>query len=72
MAMPETERRCPDCAVTMEAMTLQSGGQELRFLSEENREGLLGKIGVKQRFEGQTYVCPECGLARLYAELDEE
>ncbi|WP_340098323.1 hypothetical protein [Salinibaculum salinum] len=67
-----TDPRCPDCGVTMEEMTVQtSGGHHLQFLSDETKEGLLGKLGVKQRYDGQTYVCPECGLARLYADIDE-
>ncbi len=30
---------------------------------------LLGKLGAKQRYDGLAYVCPECGLARLYADV---
>lgn len=71
--MPDVEPRCPDCGVTMEEMTLRSnGGYNLAFISDENREGLLGKLGAKQRYDGQAYVCPECGLARLYADIDED
>ena len=70
--MPDIEPRCPDCSVTMEEMTLRSnGGYNMSFVSEENREGLLGKLGAKQRYSGQAYVCTECGLARLYADIDE-
>ncbi len=36
MAMGETPPRCPDCGVTVEAMTLRSsGGHKLTFVSEE-------------------------------------
>ncbi|WP_302081327.1 hypothetical protein [Salinibaculum rarum] len=67
-----TDPRCPDCGVTMEEMTVQtSGGHRLQFLSEENKEGILGKLGVKQRYDGQAYVCSECGLTRMYADIDE-
>lgn len=67
-----TDSRCPDCGVTMEEMTVQTGGgYQLQFLSDETKEGILGKFGVKQRYDSQTYVCPECGLARLYADIDE-
>jgi len=70
--MPDTPRRCPDCGVTMEEMKLQTGGgYQLQFVSEESKEGILGKLGMNQRYDGQTYVCPECGLARLYADIDE-
>lgn len=67
-----TDPRCPDCGVAMEEMTVQTGGgHHIQFLSEENKEGILGKFGVKQRYDGHTYVCSECGLARLYADIDE-
>jgi len=70
--MPDAAPRCPDCAVTMEAMKLQTGGgYHVQFISDENKEGLLGKIGMNQRYDGQTYVCPECGLSRLYADIED-
>ena len=70
--MSETPRRCPDCGVTMEGMTLRStGGHEFQVVSEESREGILGKLGVNQTYGAETLVCPECGLVRLYADLEE-
>ncbi len=70
--MPETDPRCPDCGVTMEEMKLQTGGgYVMQFISDENKEGILGKLGMNQRYDATTYVCPECGLARIYADLDE-
>jgi hypothetical protein len=56
----------------MEEMTIQTGGgYHFQFVSDETKEGLLGRLGVNQRYNSQTYVCPECGLARLYADIDE-
>jgi rubredoxin len=70
--MSDTAPRCPDCGVTMEEMDVQTGGgHHLQFVSEENKEGFLGTLGVKQRYDGQSYVCPECGLSRLYAAIEE-
>ena len=54
----------------MEYMELQ-GHSKLRFVSDENRGDVFGKLGVKQRYDALTYVCPECGLARIYADLDD-
>ena len=66
------DRRCPDCGVTMEGMTLRStGGHNLQVVSEENREGILGKLGMNQTYGTETLVCPECGLVGLYADLGE-
>jgi hypothetical protein len=67
--MPDTPPRCLDCGVPTELMTLQ-GHSDVRFVSEENRDGLLGKLGVKQRYSAEASVFPECGLSRLYADLD--
>jgi hypothetical protein len=69
--MVETPPRCPDCSVEMEPMTLKSGGYNLRFVSEESKEGILGSLGANERFGANAFVCPECGLSRLYATLDE-
>lgn len=64
---------CPDCDVPMESMRLQtSDGYTNRFVSDENRDGLLGKIGVKQSYDAEAFVCPDCGLSRLYADLGDE
>jgi DNA-directed RNA polymerase subunit RPC12/RpoP len=68
--MVDTPPRCPDCAVEMEEMTLRASSYNLQFVSDENREGILGSLGVKQRFGSEAYVCSECGLSRLYADLD--
>lgn len=69
--MVETPPRCPDCGVEMEEMTLDASGYNLRFVSEEDTDGILGSIGVKQKFGVTAFVCSECGLSRLYADLDE-
>jgi rubredoxin len=71
--MPDTDQRCPDCGVTMEAMKLRSGGgYNLQFVSDETREGILGKLGMNQQYDAETHVCPECGLSRTYADLEED
>jgi len=48
-----------------------TGGHNLQVVSEENREGILGKLGVNQTYGVETLVCPECGLVRLYADVAE-
>jgi rubredoxin len=69
--MVEISPRCPDCSVEMEQMTLSAGGYNLRFVSEESTEGILGSLGVKEKFDADAFVCPECGLSRLYADIDD-
>jgi predicted RNA-binding Zn-ribbon protein involved in translation (DUF1610 family) len=70
--MPDVNPRCPDCGVTMEEMPVETGeGYGLNVVSDENRGGLLGKLGMNQRYDLLAFVCPECGLARLYADTEE-
>jgi predicted RNA-binding Zn-ribbon protein involved in translation (DUF1610 family) len=52
-------------------MRFDASGYEMRFVSEETTDGILGELGVKQKFGAEAFVCPECGLARLYADLHE-
>lgn len=68
--MVEIPPRCPDCGVEMERMTLSASGYTLRFVSEESTEGILGSLGVKQKFDSIAFVCSDCGLSRLYADLE--
>lgn len=70
--MSEIDRRCPDCGVTMESVTLQTnGGHRLQAISEEKRGGILGSLGMNERFDLEAVACPECGLVRTYVQ-DEE
>jgi hypothetical protein len=55
----------------MEQTTLNAGGYNLRFVSEESTEGILGSLGVKEKFDANAFVCSECGLSRLYADIDD-
>lgn len=61
---------CPDDGTRMEptghVTSFQGDGFKLA-----DRGGLLGKLGLGTR-SVQAYVCPECGLVRLYAEGLEE
>lgn len=57
----------------MESMQLRTtGSPHLRFVSDEDREGLLGKLGAKQTYDAETFVCPDCGLSRVYAALGDD
>jgi len=66
--MPDTAPRCPDCSVTMEEMEIHTAN--IRFRSDESREGIMGTLGMYQTYQSETFVCPECGLSRLYADID--
>jgi len=70
--MRDTPPRCPDCSVETESMKLDASGYGLQFVSDENRKGVLGTLGMKQRYDAEAFVCPECGLSRVYADVDED
>lgn len=62
-------RRCPDCGVSMEETDYATtGGHEIQLVLDDAREGLLGSLGVNERADVTAYLCPECGLVRLYAD----
>ena len=66
------DRRCPDCGVTMESVTLRTnGGYELQVVSDEKRGVILGSLGMNERFDLEAVACPECGLLRTYVDKDE-
>ncbi|WP_224268591.1 hypothetical protein [Haloprofundus salinisoli] len=71
--MPEASHRCPDCDVTMERADPVTAMQQerLKLRTDHAREGLLGSLGFKRTPTARGYVCPECGLVRLYADEDE-
>lgn len=60
------DRRCPDCGVTMEEITIRAGGHVANAYTGEKREGLLGKLGVNESADVESVACPECGLIRNY------
>ncbi|MFC7213795.1 hypothetical protein ACFQO4_06835 [Saliphagus sp. GCM10025334] len=64
------QRRCPDCAVTMEETTVRTGsGYGLR-IDGAKHDGVLGKLGLETTTKLEAVCCPECGLVRLYADGD--
>jgi hypothetical protein len=53
-------------------MTLRTtGGHELQVVSDENREGLLGSLGMNETHGVDAFVCPECDRTLLYADVDD-
>lgn len=64
------DRRCPDCGVTMEPTTVTAGGVESLYVGTERDGGLLQQLGIDSYTTLDAVLCPECGLTRLYADLD--
>lgn len=62
-------RRCPDCGVGLEETKLRTDdGFSLSLVTDEPRGGILGSLGAKEKLDPTAYVCPECGLVRMYVE----
>ncbi len=65
------DRRCPDCGVTMEPVSLRTNeGFELQVNTDERREGFLGSLGLTENHSVDAVLCPECGLVRTYADVE--
>jgi len=67
---------CPDCDVPMRQVQfgMKAGLEEYQapyVRTAEHREGLLGQLGLHERKRVVTVLCPECGLVRQYADLDQ-
>ncbi|SFR61515.1 hypothetical protein [Halogeometricum limi] len=60
------ERTCPDCETAMRRVghTTTYSGDGIRV---DTDGGVLGALDLKGDHV-QTYVCPDCGLVRFYAE----
>jgi hypothetical protein len=57
-------RTCPDCDVSMTVATHETSGDASKLrVDTVGRDRLFGRLGVAV----QAFVCPECGLVRLYA-----
>ena len=63
------EQRCPDCGVTMEVTKAVTtvDSESVKLETDDKREGSLG---MKRTLGVDAYLCPECGLVRLYADIE--
>jgi rubredoxin len=66
-----SERSCPDCAVQMEQTNVTAEGVGDLYIETERNSGILDRLGVEYQTPLSAYLCPECGLTRLYADLSE-
>ena len=65
--------RCPDCGVDLEQATPTTAldREKIKLRTDEPREGILGSLGAKETIDVFGYICPDCGLVRWYADLDD-
>jgi len=65
------ERQCPDCDVEMEKTSVSAEGVGDLYVETERDDGVLDRLGVGYQTPIHAFLCPECGLTQLYAELSE-
>ncbi len=68
---PMNERYCPDCDVQMEKTNVTAEGVGDLYVETERDGGVLDRLGVGNQTPLQAFLCPECGLTQLCAELSE-
>lgn len=66
-----SERSCPDCEVQMERTAVTAEGVGDLYVETERDGGVLDHLGVGYQTPLHAFLCPECGLTRLRAELPE-
>ncbi|NHN42461.1 hypothetical protein G9C85_12615 [Halorubellus sp. JP-L1] len=65
------DERCPDCSVTLERVEFgMSDAWNPHVRTGEKKDGLLGKFGMNETVDVDAVMCPECGLVRLYADVE--
>jgi rubredoxin len=64
-----SDRDCPQCDVTMEKTTVTAEGVGDLYVETEREKGVLKRLGIGENTSPDAFLCPECGLIRLYADL---
>lgn len=65
------DRSCPHCTVAMEATAVTAEGIGELYVRTDRRDGVLKRLGIGESTALDAYLCPECGLTQLYADLEE-
>ena len=63
------DHRCPDCDVQMEQTNVTAEGVGDLYVETEREGGVLDGLGIGHQTPLHAFLCPECGLTRLHAEL---
>ena len=66
-----SDRECPDCGIQMEQTRMSAEGVGDVYVETDRDGGFLGRLGISDYAPLDAFVCPECGLTRLYADLVE-
>jgi hypothetical protein len=55
----------------MEPATVTAGATDSLYVGTERDGGLLKRLGIDSHTTLDAVLCPECGLTRLYANLED-
>jgi len=66
-----SECHCPDCDVHMEKTNVTAEGVGDLYVETDRDDGVLDRLGVSHQTPLHAFLCPECGLTQLYADLSE-
>jgi len=65
------DRNCPQCGIAMEATAVTAEGVGDLYVETDRDGGILDRLGIGERTSLDAFLCPECGLTQLYADLSE-
>jgi predicted RNA-binding Zn-ribbon protein involved in translation (DUF1610 family) len=63
------ERQCPDCGVQMAKTAVTAEGVGGLYVETDREGGVLERLGIGYQTPLYAFLCPECGLTKLYADL---
>ena len=66
-----SERYCPSCEIQMEKTNVTAEGIGDLYIETERDDGVLNHLGVEHQTPLHAFLCPECGMTQLYADLSE-
>lgn len=65
-----TRHFCSQCDVEMGETTVTAEGVGDLYVKTERETGVLERLGIGAHAPLGAFLCPECGLTQLYADLD--
>ncbi|ERG96617.1 hypothetical protein [Haloquadratum walsbyi] len=66
------ERRCPDCDVQMEKTRVSAEGISNLYVETDRDDGMLSRLGIGSQNPLHAFLCPECGVTKLYADVSSD
>ncbi len=66
-----SERLCPNCDVRMEKTNVTAEGVGDLYVETEREDGVLDRLNVGHQTPLHAFLCPECGVTQLYADLSQ-